>query len=66
MELVGLQTDHVWVSDNCRDIHGEEEAFEIALQRLRVTYRATLSARKKNGCDRNTTYHLGLTVEEVT
>ncbi len=41
-----MQAHHSFITDSCVELHGDDEALEIALGRLRDEYRAIRDGRK--------------------
>ena len=64
-EIAGMFAKSAVITDNCRGLHGEMKAFDIAMRQLRDEYRIILEARKSSGQDKRIDYHVALTVADA-
>lgn len=60
MIIPGAKAAHAVISDNCRDAHGDEGAFDEAVRRLREEYLTCLNGWKGTP---GVQFHLVLNIE---
>ena len=60
--LPGIKAMHCVVSDNCRRAHGDAEAFDQAVARMKAKYLDVVKARRQRGDD-GVQYHIVLTID---
>ena len=60
LNVPGIKAKHAIIKPTCRILHGDVNAFDIAVQRMREEYLILLNCSPQN---KDASYHLVLTVE---